>query len=189
MSDLPSILPPNRSNMEASLEQAIRVADPDLAPVATLMNPDACPAALLGWLAWAMSVDEWDPDWPEETKRNAVAASVAIHRRKGSLRSVRDALAAFGFGAAAIVEGYGAFTYNGELTHDGSEDYGQPDHWAEFRVYLERPITIDQADLLKRILRNVAPARCHLKGLYFTEAANRYNAAITYDGAYSHGVV
>lgn len=189
MSDLPTLLPPNAQPIEYDLEQFPARHQDFAAPIRMLWSTDACPAHMLPWLAWAFSVDDWDPDWPEETKRSAVAASIAIHRRKGTIGAVRNALAAFGYGAAAIVEGYGAFTYNGDLTHDGSEDYGEPDHWAEYRVYLERPITIDQADQLRRILENVAPERCHLKGLYFTEAAHRYNGAVTYDGAYSYGAV
>jgi len=53
---------------------------------------------------------------------------------------------------------------------------------------LDRPITADQAAQVRKILASVAPARCHLKGLYFTQAANRYNAVISYDGTYTYGV-
>ncbi|MBT2131228.1 phage tail protein I [Aliiroseovarius lamellibrachiae] len=189
MFDFASILPPNHTPLEGALEQAIASSKPNLAPVSQLMNPQTCPAELLDWLAWAFSVDDWDTDWGEQRKRIAIQAAVFIHRRKGTPGAIRRALDAFGYGGAAITEGFGAFLYNGELIHDGSEDYGEPDNWAEYRVYLERPITIDQAEKLKRILRNVAPARCHLKGLFFTQAANRYNAAISYDGTNTYGVV
>ncbi|TRD18396.1 phage tail protein I [Palleronia caenipelagi] len=188
MSEPVPILPPNHSPLEAALEGAVARTRPDLGPVARLMHPDACPAPLLPWLAWALSVDIWDRDWPEATQRAAVAASLAIHRRKGTVASVRAAIAAFGYGTAVIVEGFGGYRYDGDLVHDGAETYGTPDHWAEYRVYLDRPITLDQAEQLTAILRETAPARCHLKGLSFTRAAHRYNGAISYDGIYSYGV-
>lgn len=188
MSDLPTLLPPNAQPIEYALEQfSSRQAGLPL-PTTKLWNVDSCPATLLPWLAWALSVDNWDASWPEGTKRAAVAASIEIHRRKGSVASVRDAVAAFGFGVAAIVEGWGGYIYDGTLTYDGAETYGAPDHWAEYRVYLVRPITIAQAEQLRAILKNVAPARCHLAGLHFTEVAHTYDGTIDYDGAYSYGV-
>lgn len=189
MSEFATLLPPSMTTSERAIEKVMAERELGLElPIGTLWNAETCPPNILPWLAWAFSVDHWDASWPEGTKRNAVAASISIHRRKGTVRSIREALAAFGFGDAAIIEGYGGFQHTGALTYDGAEDHGEPDHWAEYRVYLERPITIDQADQVKAILRNVAPARCRLKGLYFTQAANRYNAALTFDGAYSHGV-
>ncbi|MCF6432906.1 phage tail protein I, partial [Leisingera sp. MMG026] len=97
MLDFPSILPPNRSSFEAALEQVIRKTKPDLSPVATLMDPDLCPGELLGWLAWAFSVDVWDPAWDEAAKRRVLKHSLAMHRRKGTVASVKTALSVLGF--------------------------------------------------------------------------------------------
>ena len=36
-----------------------------------------CPADVLPWLGWALSVDDWDQDWSEQQKRSAIAASSA----------------------------------------------------------------------------------------------------------------
>ncbi|MFV1598670.1 MULTISPECIES: phage tail protein I [unclassified Phaeobacter] len=99
MSDQPSILPPNSTSLERSLERLIQSTRPDLSPVATLMNPDSCPADLLGWLAWAFSVDVWEPSWDEATKRRVIKAALEVHRRKGTIGAVRRALEAIGFGA------------------------------------------------------------------------------------------
>ncbi|WP_039017338.1 phage tail protein I [Halocynthiibacter namhaensis] len=186
MSD--SILPPNATRVELACERGIAVSRPDLTPVAALMNPDTCPVHLLPWLAWALSVDFWDSGWSEETKRASIRESVSIHRVKGTLQSVRRALKAAGYGDATVVERYGYETYDGAYKYDGSITYSEPDHWAEYRVYLTRPITIEQAAQVRAILRLVAPARCHLKGLFFTEALNSYNGRITYDGSYTYGV-
>jgi phage tail P2-like protein len=79
-----SLLPPNASPQEAAIEAATaRIADVPV-PNASLWTPATCPAALLPWLAWALSVDEWDGTWPEERQRAVIAASVGVHRRKGT---------------------------------------------------------------------------------------------------------
>lgn len=55
------------------------------------------------------------------------------------------------------------------------------------RVILDRPITNQQAEQVRRILKYAAPARCHLVSLIFTEAANLYDGALRYDGTYNYG--
>jgi phage tail P2-like protein len=189
MSEFQSILPPNSTQTERALEQAFGTQKPDLAPVAQLMRPGLCPAPLLGWLAWAVSVDVWDPNWADEDKRSVIAGSVSVHRHKGTIGAVRRALVTAGYGTARIVEGKASAKFDGSIRYDGAEIYEGPDHWAEYRVYLDRPITADQAAQVREILSRVAPARSHLKGLYFLEAAHRYNAATSYDGSFTHGVV
>lgn len=92
-----SILKPNATAPERALEQAMRKGTPDLAPVATLMNPETCPAPLLGWLAWAVSVDVWDPKWSETTQRAVIRDAVIIHRLKGTKGAITRALATLGF--------------------------------------------------------------------------------------------
>ncbi|MDO4708520.1 MAG: phage tail protein I [Pseudomonadota bacterium] len=94
---VPSLLPPNASRAERALEAAI--CEPIAAipaPQRTLWNPDTCPASLLPWLAWAMSVDTWKPWWPEHIKRAILRSAIAIQRRKGTVDSVRQLIGAFG---------------------------------------------------------------------------------------------
>lgn len=184
-----SLLPHNATIQERHIEA---VTGPALAPefsLQALWDPESCPEHLLPWLAWSFSVDNWDPKWAEEDKRAVVAGSVEVHRHKGTVGAVRRALATAGYGMARIVEGKPTYQHDSTIRYDGVELYEGPDHWAEYRIYLDRPITIDQAAQVREILTNVAPARCHLKGLYFTQAAHRYNAAVVYDGSYTHGVI
>lgn len=188
MFDLPTILKPNATEHDHALEQAIRKGKPDLTPVAKLMNPETCPADLLMHLAWSFSVDVWDGAWSEGTKREVIKQSLPVHRVKGTLRAVKDALAAAGYGDAEVIERYGWERYDGAALHDGSLFHSAPDHWAEYRLRLARPITVEQAKQVRAILSTVAPARCHLKALDFTEALNTYNGAINHDAAFTHGV-
>jgi phage tail P2-like protein len=188
MSELPSVLPPNALKIELDLEQLSARHEGFADPITRLWKPQTCPANILPWLAWAFSVDDWDTEWSEEAKRAAIAASIGVHRRKGTIGAVKEALAAAGYGEAQVVERYGWEKHDGTYRFDGSITYSEPDHWAEYRVHLTRPITIEQAAQVRAILANVAPARCRLKALDFTEALNTYNARITYDGQFTHGV-
>ena len=96
LTDAARLLPPNSTATEHAL---VGAADESrLAPeiIATLWNPATCPASTLPWLAWALSVDEWDPTWDETTQRRVIAASIDIHRHKGTVDAVRKALTALG---------------------------------------------------------------------------------------------
>lgn len=98
-----SLLPPNASALERALEDAsARLADIPV-PLRQLWNPTTCPADLLPWLAWALSIDSWSSSWPESVKRERVRQAIAIQRRKGTAQSVRRVIESFG-GAVAIRE-------------------------------------------------------------------------------------
>lgn len=182
-----SLLPPNASATETAIEAAIeRLADVPV-PNASLWTPATCPAALLPWLAWALSVDDWDGTWPEERQRAVIAASAGVHRRKGTRGAVVAALAAAGYGAATLIERFGRDPYNGTSQHNGTIDHAPSDHWAEYRVTLTRPISNAQADRVRGILASVAPLRSRLKLLTYEAVANLYDAGIRHDGTFNHG--
>lgn len=93
-----TLLPPASTTLESALAQLDAERLEAIAvQIDTLWNPWACPAAFLPWLAWALSVDVWNTDWPEATKRAVIAASYGVHARKGTRRAVNEALAALGF--------------------------------------------------------------------------------------------
>jgi phage tail P2-like protein len=184
---LPSLLPQNRTGQEHAIEQtqAARIAGMDV-PVDRLWNPSTCPAALLPWLAWALSVDEWDDAWPEETKRRVIADSVTVHRVKGTVGAVRRALAAAGYGDALIRERWGALFYNGTWGYGDGTTYGSGANWAAYAVQLNRFVPVDEAARIGRILENVAPARCRLVVLGLPII---YGDGHAYIGQWSYGDV
>jgi len=101
MTDSPlpgDLLPSSASRLERALADVdgVRLLATPSEVIATLWNPATCPAHLLPYLAWALSVDVWNPDWPEATKRAVIAASRAVHRRKGTRAAVEDSVAALG---------------------------------------------------------------------------------------------
>ncbi|WP_167374138.1 phage tail protein I [Bathymodiolus platifrons methanotrophic gill symbiont] len=91
-----SLLPPNAIAQERILEEVVGQGTDLPIPIRDLWKPESCPAELLPWLAWALSVDEWDSDWPDLIKRSVIEQSVAIHRKKGTVHSVRRALEILG---------------------------------------------------------------------------------------------
>lgn len=183
-----SLLPEGNSGAaERAIEQVgvrIETFDDRLRP---LWNTETVPSEILPWLAWALSVDEWSALWTDEQKRDVVAASIDVHRRKGTVGSIRRALIAAGLGDAELIERFGRKYYDGSLDHDGSSAHDEPDHWAEYRVVLARPLSIAQAQQARRIIEATAPLRCHLKVMDFTAVSILENGEILHDGTYSHG--
>ncbi|NKD84517.1 phage tail protein I [Haematospirillum jordaniae] len=90
------LLPPNASPEEKAISRAMDRLSAVPVPVAGMWRPEEIPASALPWLAWALSVDVWNPDWPEARKRAVIAASFQVHRHKGTRRAVREALEALG---------------------------------------------------------------------------------------------
>lgn len=186
MSDL---LPPNATPLERNLATTGERLDDLPMPIRDLRNPQRCPAALLPYLAWELSVDEWNPGWGEGTKRRVIAESVSVHRRKGTRGSVRRALEAIlGDVPFTIIEGVAAGYYDGSKPHDGHYYYGRGINWARYSVIVALPLSRSQADSVRRTLAAIAPARCQLLALDFVQAANAYDGTLRYDNTYTHGV-
>lgn len=184
-----SLLPPSSTSQERAIEGATaRISDVPL-PIRDLWNPDTCPSAILPWLAWQYSVDQWDAAWTDDVKRSVIAAAVNAHRHKGTVASIRSVLASIGFGNVEINEGRGAGKYDGANQHDGFLKYGDPTGWAYYRIRFFKTLSTAQAQLAQRMLETYAPARCHLYSLDFTSAALIHNATAKYDGSYKYGVV
>lgn len=88
-----TILPPNALSMERELDKVAEARlGPLSVPVGDVWNPLTCPAQLLPWLAWGVSIDIWDTSWTEAVKRDAIAGAVEEQRRKGTRAAVRKAL-------------------------------------------------------------------------------------------------
>lgn len=102
MADEISALPESSGAAEKALANAVRDNLSVDVPIGDIWNPDTCPAAVLPWLAWALSVDRWDNSWSEETKRNVIRVSIEVHRRKGTVAAVQTALDAQGFKASLL---------------------------------------------------------------------------------------
>lgn len=183
-----SLLPNNATVFEESMEGATaRISDVPVL-VRNVWNPQTCPASLLPWLSWALRVNEWDSSWPEATQRAVIASSARVHRVKGTVASIKDALAAAGYPGVQVVEGAGSWYLDGSRMLNGNDYFGDGSKWAWYRVKLAAPIANSQVAQVKRILADTAPARCFLEALDFSEAAFLLNGAVRLDGSYNLGL-
>lgn len=93
-----ALLPTTATPREKALltaEVAI-ILDKNPEIITTIWDPYKCPVGLLPYLAWALSVDVYNDDWSEARKRDVIAASPIVHRRKGTLYAVERSVAALG---------------------------------------------------------------------------------------------
>lgn len=91
------LLPPNSTQQERAISEAIaRAADFDV-PIHAAWNPWTCPEPLLPWLAWTFSVDEWQPGWTTDEKRAVIANALYIHEHKGTLAALKRAVEPLGY--------------------------------------------------------------------------------------------
>lgn len=126
----------------------------------------------------------------DTNRRSLVKRAIAIHRLKGTPASLKQAIHDAGFGDTEIVERPGELRYDGRAKYDGLHTYGpDPGEWAEYHLIMSRPVTHDQALLIRALCDEFAPARCHLKSIVYTEAALRYNGQARYDGSYNYGTI
>lgn len=104
MSKPATLLPSSSSRLEKAVDRALaRQLDALPLPVRAAWNPDLVDAESLPWLAWALGKRTWSADWPEPVRRALVKTAIPTARRMGSVRSVRDIVAAFG-GALEVRE-------------------------------------------------------------------------------------
>ena len=189
MNNVKSLLPPNTTPLERALEQSTARIGAVPFRLRDNWNARTCPVDLLPWLAWAVGVEEWDATWPEALKREVVDTARKIRRKKGTPGAIKRALAALGHPNAILFERSGSIRYDGAAKYDGNNTYGGSGEWATFRIVLTRPVSIQQAQIIRQRINSVKRACCHLTGLDFTSAAVKYNGSIKYDGTYSHGMV
>lgn len=170
-----SLLPPNSTPLERALEQSTARIGSIPFSLVNNWNAQTCPLNLLPWLAWAVGVEDWDSTWPAQMQRDVVASARAIRQKKGTPSAIKLALTALSHPNATLIERSGVTDGEGE--------------WATFAIKLTRPVSNQQAELIKQRLENVKRECCHLTALDFTSNPIKHNGTIKRDGAYSRGVV
>lgn len=172
------LLPPSATPQERALaETAARVSTVPT-PARDLWNPDTCPVELLPWLAWAFSLDDWDVTWTEAQQRAAVKASYSVHRYKGTIGSVKDALQALGLGVQ-VQEWFNQIPAGAPYT---------------YRLLLEvnqYGVSLAQLEKIQDVVDNAKNLRSHMTTLDMTVSSNStvYIGAVAMSGneiAFSH---
>lgn len=146
-----TLLPPSSSRVERSLEDATTRATNLPVNLRDLWNPETCPADLLPWLAWGLSVDAWKSYWPESVKRLVIRDAIAIQRKKGTRKAVEDVVKAFG--SSLVLREWWQKAIPGEpYTFDIVINYGQTVGGTVTAQY--------QEDIITEVSR-VKPVRSH----------------------------
>lgn len=86
------LLPFQSSDLEKELDIALSHIEKVEIPIRTLWDPWKCPLVALPYLAWAVKVGSWSERWSERVKRQVVAASLDLHRIRGTRPAVEKAL-------------------------------------------------------------------------------------------------
>lgn len=127
-----NLLPSSATPQEKALAQLDDRLEQLPFPYRALWNPDACPLALLPYLAFHYSVDQWNDDWPEHIKRQTVKDALYNHRIKGSRKAVENAIARFG--TTASIKEWWEKTPKG-TPHTFSVDISAQDNERQLPVY------------------------------------------------------
>lgn len=190
MMTMASLLPPASTPLERALDLAVGARISALPALVTrLWNADNCPDQLLPYLAWALSVDEWNDQWGVDKKREVIKESRPIHQQKGTLAAIKRALTAIGQPNATIVERGNYVKRNGIAIRDASHQRMGQGGWSTYRVTLYTATTIDQAMQIKRLLASVQRNCIQLTAIDFKQATLRRNGNALRDGAYTRGVI
>lgn len=184
MSD--SLLPRAATPLERAIEASTFRLDP-ARTLPTLWDVETCPESLLPWLASAVAVDEWDPQWSEARKRDAIRESREIHARKGTLSAIRRALSVCGQAEATVIERADHLNCDGRARCDGTYSCGG--QWATVRVVLLQPVTVPQARQIQRLIAAVGRNCVWLLSIEFAASAFRCDGSIPCDGSHTCGTV
>ena len=145
------LLPPNAGEMERNLSKAVaRLSDIPMM-VRKSWNPDTCPAELLPWLAWSFSVDEWNDAWSESEKSQVIRNSHYVHRKKGTLSSVRRAIEPLGY-FIKVVEWF------------DEEPVGVPFTFS-LEIGVTKPLDETVYEQMLRLVKTYKNERSHLRAL------------------------
>ncbi|HDZ9268244.1 phage tail protein I [Vibrio cholerae] len=152
-----STLPPSASKLERILEQIfweeIGLIERD---IRDFMNPWKCREDLLPYLAWELSVDDWDDNWSLSTKRRVCATALDIHTYKGTRYAIDKSIEAIRADSLRAVEWF------------EDESNLKP---GQFRVDLisdQSPVDATTIPEIVRAIQNAKNTRSHLVGITIT---------------------
>jgi phage tail P2-like protein len=168
---LVSLLPRNASELERLAAQALAQIERTPIPLRQLWSPTQCPLEMLPYLAWAFSVDRWDSQWSEATKRAAIRSAFYIHSRKGTIGALRRVVEPLGY-LIEVIEWF------------QTQPEGIPGTFALRVGVLETGITDEMYQELTFLIDDAKPRSRHLTGLVISLATTgrAYLGVTLYDG-------
>lgn len=146
-----SLLPPNATSLLRDLETVTGRAFNLEALNRFVNNPSQAPQYVLPWLAWALSVDDWDDAWSEEVRRKVIKASIEVHKKKGTIGALRKALESFNYTNIKVEEW---FEYGGD-----------PYFFRVFFDVVEPGFDVNILPQVQKVISSTKNARSHLESL------------------------
>jgi phage tail P2-like protein len=165
-----TLLPPALAidlSMRALETLIARLARIDIGPTLIYDFEHVAESALphMGEQFHVLGAEGWNLATTEAQRRALLARAIALHRRKGTPWSIREALKAIGFNDLLIEEGLPSNRYDGSISYSGAEAHAAYG-WAQFRVVAdvgdEQPITAARLSLVVETINAWKPARSHL---------------------------
>lgn len=189
-----SIIPSNNSPLQHALAKLTEqeLATLDWRVIIRSHNPQTCAPAFLPFLAWENSISDaegWRFAETEQAHRDLIANYIAIHQGKGTPSVIRQLFRDLRLGEIDIVERAGDLSWDGTASFDGKYIFNDEilNGWAYYGIVSKRVITVQQAELIKHILREITPARCQLLYLDYRSHALLWDGEISFDGEYTFG--
>lgn len=192
MADANLTLPPalaTDARFKLIAQIALEAFQIDLSPL--LVNlVDSVDTSVLPYLAeqWSLLGDGFELAQNEAAQREMLRTATLIHQRKGTPWAIRQMFMLFGFGNIDIEEGRAGYRRDGTISRNsGWAVRGDASvRWAEYRIKVHKMLTVQQEDLLKRLLNSViAPARCCLVSIDYIPAMLVRDGKARRDGAYN----
>lgn len=153
---------------------------------------DLVPADFLALLAEKWSVtgyDGWTLAKTDEARRKLIKSAVELHRYKGTPWAMREIIRQLGFGEVELIERLSGQKRDGSIRRNAVYFHGQKNKWAHYRIVFQRPLTVEQGNVIQTVLRHFAPARCVLESLDYQRVANRHNGKIKRNGQFTRGMI
>lgn len=190
-----TLLPSNSSLLQKALARlgAELLVKIDTDVIRESKDPQACNASLLPWLAWENSIGDaegWRFAENETQKRRLVQGYIEKHALKGTPYVIRQLFRDMELGEIDIVEKVKALDWSGSAEFSGDYYFGgSAGDWACYGIKIHRPITNAQAEILKEMLAELAPARCKLIYLSYRSDPIFWDGEVGFDGNYNFGAV
>lgn len=190
-----TVIPSNNSPLQHALARltAAETEAVDWRVILRSKDPARCDAAWLPWLAWENSISDaegWRFAETEEAKRRLIADYITKHQLKGTPAVIRKLFHDLGLGEVEIIERVADLKWNGKATFDGRYIFGgATGDWAVYGIVLKRVVDVTQAEIIKQILAEIAPARCQLLYLDYRATPLKWNGEITFNGQYTFGAI
>ncbi|EAW1261766.1 phage tail protein I [Salmonella enterica] len=164
-----SLLPTGSTPLEKAAAEAAGQISKLNVPLRLLWDPWRCPLPLLPYLAWAFSVDQWDDNWPEQTRRQIVATSFDIHRKKGTIGAIRRVVTPLGY--LRNIQEWWEFS-------------GEPGTFSIDVGVLDSGISEEIQQELERLINDARPLSRHLVKLNIIQdiPGNIFSGTVAYDG-------